>query len=113
MVIPTAFAVEVTSTATVDFGSKDPVNGGARMLYALPLSGKVCANKPITGSLTGEIWTKGAMISRLRTSASANANASPFIMFWDNPNQESGTFWARCYAPEGNQAGYCSVWQNQ
>ena len=113
MVIPTAFAAQVSSTATVDYGSSKAVDGGARTLLALPLSGAVNATGSSTnGSVTGKIWTKGMAISTRRATAKTEG-ATVKYMSWNNPDSETGTFWAWCQSPAGNQAGYCTVWQNQ
>lgn len=113
MVIPTAFAAQVSSTATVDFGTTASVLGGVRTLYALPLHGSVKATGSTTqGSVLGTMWTRGAIFTLSRDSAETSGSASK-TLYWYNDGNDSGTFWAECYSPNGNQAGYCSVWQYQ
>jgi len=112
MAITTAFAEAATSTATVALGSKDPVNGNPKILYALSLNGSVTGTGNSTGSLTGEIWTKGALISVSRASATTKGFNTK-TLYWANDGKETGTFWARCFSPNGNQGGQCVVTQAQ
>lgn len=112
MAIPTAFAATATSVATVDFGSKEPVNGGTRTLYALPLSGTVEGTSNSYGSLTGEIHTKGAIFSHVRASATVEGKDSEDL-YWANNGKDEGTFWAQCVSSKGNQGGKCTVYQEQ
>lgn len=112
MAIPTAFAATVTSVATVDVGSSAPASGGTRSLYALPIYGEVEGNSNANGSLTGSMWTKGVMFSHSRDEATAEGYEIKDL-YWANEKSETGTFWAQCVSPSGNQGGQCTVSQDQ
>lgn len=112
LMVPTAFAGYLSSTATVDFGSTAMAYGGEKALYGVALSGTVKSQTATTSSsVTGYMYTKGSVWTHVRDEESVNNNRSASL-YWSNSSGDTGTFWAQCKASSNNHSGYCTVSQS-
>ncbi|HYE67400.1 MAG TPA: hypothetical protein VEA58_02240 [Anaerovoracaceae bacterium] len=109
------FAVNVFSTAWVDLGVTNWVTGGSQVLNNLGLSGTVASGANSIGlntqTLRGEMWTKGCCFDVQRSFTEVAPKASANMPAWGNPNQETGTFYAKGRAQFGNHVGFSQVSQ--
>lgn len=115
MIVPTVLAATVYSTAYVDYGSTSWATGVSQTLNTNGLGGTVYSYTNSTGTadqkLRGEMWTQGCCISMQRSSAEVAPKTSTSMPGWGNPNQETGTFYAKGRAQYGNHEGYSRVSQ--
>lgn len=109
--IPSVSAGYLTSTATVNFGNSDLVNGGSKALYGVEVSGTVESKTSTANSgVMGYLRTKGAVFTHTQDQAYACNNGTSDL-YWDNEKADNGTFWASCQALGGDHAGVCTVTQ--
>lgn len=110
----TAFAATIRSTATIDYGSSSKILGSKQALNANALNGTVYSSSASTGTtdqkLKGDMVTQGVIWMHTRDTKSVAPRTSASL-YWANPNNETGSFWAEARAVWGNHEGYCRVTQ--